>query len=60
MTRIAYLLWSRNKCQMHGVVKCPECRCPCCRRGIVLDGIPGPWCSLRYQQGVMCDGPQAG
>lgn len=52
-----YLLWRRDKCPFHGVVKCAKCRCPDCGRGYVLESSTIDWCSLRYWRKVMCRGP---
>jgi hypothetical protein len=45
----------RDPCPMHNAKRCRWCRCPKCKRGIMLEWRVGWWCSRRYAKKDACD-----
>ena len=53
------LLFAKDPCPLHNRVRCERCRCPLCKRGIVLEDSIGDFCSRRYYGRPPCDGPMS-
>ncbi len=52
------LLYAKDRCEVHGKLRCERCRCATCKRGYILNTGTVDWCSRRYAAKDPCDGWQ--